>query len=137
MKKCFKCQLDKNESEFAINRSHKDGLSSYCKPCNSANARANYRKKDSIQSAQKLRAASNRSKIQDRVNQLKSSLGCSTCPENDFRCLDFHHIDPETKLASVSNLVVRKFSAEKIDEEIKKCIVLCANCHRKQHASVV
>ena len=137
MKKCIKCQVDKNKLEFAINHSHKDGLSSYCKLCNSANARAAYKNKDSIKIAQKSRAASNRLKIQNIVNQIKSNLGCSKCPETDYRCLDLHHVDASTKKASVSNLVTRKFNLDKIQEEIDKCVVLCSNCHRKHHAFVV
>lgn len=137
MKTCIKCQVPKNESEFAINRSHKDGLSSYCKECNSANARIAYRNKDSIKIAQKSRASTNRIRIQSQINEIKSSLGCSKCPEKDYRCLDFHHVDASIKIASVSNLVLRKCSMDKIKDEISKCIVLCANCHRKEHASLV
>src|SRR5260221_325425 len=78
----------------------------------------------------------NRKKMRDRkvliMDQIKSYFKCSHCPEQDSRCLDFHHLDPKTKLFCISTASVR-ISTERILEEIKKCIVLCSNCHRKLH----
>lgn len=42
--------------------------------------------------------------------------------------LDFHHIDDEAKLYNISQM--SKLSIAVIAEEISKCCVLCANCHR-------
>ena len=46
--------------------------------------------------------------------------------------MDFHHINPEDKEYSVSDLISNKMFT-KAYKEIKKCIVLCANCHRIHH----
>ena len=46
--------------------------------------------------------------------------------------LDFHHEDPTTKEGNVHRFVSNGQFA-KVYEEIKKCIVLCANCHRIHH----
>ena len=62
----------------------------------------------------------------------KSSLHCARCPENHVSCMDFHHINPEEKEYAVSDLVSNKMFT-KAYKEIKKCIVLCANCHRRLH----
>jgi predicted HNH restriction endonuclease len=35
------------------------------------------------------------------------------------------------KVVALAN---RGLSIERIDEEIAKCVILCANCHRKLHA---
>ena len=43
---------------------------------------------------------------------------------------DFHHIDPRQKDFSISK---SNLTFEKIKKELDKCIVLCANCHRKEH----
>jgi len=71
---------------------------------------------------------------QQRLKQeiLMSLGGCKNCGESDYRCLDFHHTDPSTKDAEVSELW-RHASIITIRKEIEKCEVLCANCHRKLH----
>ena len=33
MKRCSKCDIDKNSNCFAINKSRKDGLNGWCKDC--------------------------------------------------------------------------------------------------------
>ena len=66
-----------------------------------------------------------------RANKIKSGLGCAHCGETDFRCLDFHHLDPSTKSFEVSSAWVRSW--KDLESEIAKCGVLCANCHRKAH----
>lgn len=43
--------------------------------------------------------------------------------------MDFHHVNPDTKRFNLSAGIFRH-SRESILEELKKCILLCANCHR-------
>jgi len=64
---------------------------------------------------------------------LKKGLSCSNCGENDPRCLEYHHPDRTTKSDSVGNMFNTKVNKNTILTEISKCIVLCANCHRKVH----
>lgn len=76
--------------------------------------------------------ARNRNKAAENrvwINGFKSERGCQLCPERDYRCLDFHHLDPKDKSATVSKMYA--YSKEAIMREIKKCVILCANCHRK------
>lgn len=62
----------------------------------------------------------------------KSKLRCTKCGFNHAAALDFHHVDPATKLDNVRNLIgYGQFAAAY--EEIKKCVVLCSNCHRIHH----
>jgi hypothetical protein len=62
--------------------------------------------------------------------------GCLCCPEKNPICLDFHHKDPKKKDKAVAKLLGFK-NKERLLNEIKKCIVVCANCHRKIHAGVI
>jgi len=48
---------------------------------------------------------------------------------------DFHHLDPTTKEFALSSKGITK-SWKKVEEELKKCILLCANCHRIVHAKI-
>ena len=66
-------------------------------------------------------------------NDYKSTKCCSECGENCIVCLDFHHIDPTDKEMDPTMMIHRGWSRERIMNEISKCIVLCANCHRKLH----
>lgn len=53
---------------------------------------------------------------------------CAVCNiKYPWYCMDFDHIDPTTKLF---NLAKPKGSKEDIILEIKKCEIVCANCHR-------
>lgn len=65
--------------------------------------------------------------------EIKSKLACTKCGQNHPATLDFHHIDPTMKIDEV-NVVARVTKSKvKVLEEIAKCIVLCANCHRIHH----
>lgn len=70
------------------------------------------------------------------INEIKTSTGCSLCEENEVCCLELHHYDPNQKEFDISHGIRRKSSWEKIKEEIKKCVCLCSNCHRKVHAGL-
>lgn len=48
-------------------------------------------------------------------------------------CLEFHHKDPSKKEVTLSRAVNNGWSIERMEKEIAKCVVLCANCHRKLH----
>lgn len=63
--------------------------------------------------------------------EYKKQLKCNRCTESDFRCLDFHHIDPSQKSFDVSYKASRGCGKELILSEIAKCEVVCSNCHRK------
>lgn len=57
---------------------------------------------------------------------------CERCGyDKCIGALEFHHINPEDKIYAVKNLMVRRW--ELIQQEIDKCILLCANCHREEH----
>lgn len=70
--------------------------------------------------------------------ELKADMKCHICGEKESCCLDFHHCNPNEKNFSLSEAIcIYNFSWDKILEEAAKCIVLCANCHRKVHAGVI
>ena len=62
---------------------------------------------------------------------------CVFCGYN--RCneaLDFHHLDESTKSFGLSQKGLTR-SWDKIQQEIDKCILVCANCHREIHAGLL
>jgi len=74
-----------------------------------------------------------RAEKKEKLNAMKTELGCARCGEDDPRCLDFHHLDPATKTSTVARLYRGTWSWDRILQEIALCEVLCANCHRKEH----
>lgn len=66
------------------------------------------------------------------VNETKTGTGCERCGEDHPACLDYHHIHGE-KDRGVSKMAKDGVGKERIREEMEKCVVLCANCHRKEH----
>jgi CDGSH-type Zn-finger protein len=64
------------------------------------------------------------------VDDIKRNSICK-CGESRIECLDFHHrYDKKYRVT-----IIRKdsYSLQTIDEEIDKCDIICANCHRKYH----
>jgi predicted HNH restriction endonuclease len=60
---------------------------------------------------------------------------CSKCGYNKFvEALEFHHINPEEKSLSLST--GKGYSFEKVKDELDKCILVCANCHREIHVQL-
>lgn len=67
----------------------------------------------------------------------KSHLKCNRCPEDDYICLDFHHLNPNEKEINVTQTLANSWSKKRILKEIDKCEVICSNCHRKEHRDKV
>ena len=86
-----------------------------------------YREQERIRS-QRIRAT--RRKI---IADAKTDKGCVQCGEKHPSCLQFHHLDALKKEFTIARAVSEGKSIKKIHEEIEKCILLCANCHAKEH----
>lgn len=74
-----------------------------------------------------------RRKTREWLTNYKRS-GCIKCGEVFPDCLDFHHRDPNNKKFNIGN-DASTVSLKKVIEEVAKCDLICANCHRKLHAS--
>lgn len=133
MKKCTICKVYKEENQFNKNRRRKDGLNNVCRDCSKEILKQHY--KDNIDRYKKKSRIRNiivREKNKEITDIVKIN-GCIICGELELCCLDFHHLDPLFKENSISNLAGGAYSSERLIEEIKKCVVLCSNCHRKVH----
>jgi glutamate/tyrosine decarboxylase-like PLP-dependent enzyme len=51
---------------------------------------------------------------------------------DDLNIFDFHHKDRSTKSFELGDKIESK-NWEVVKQELDKCMMLCANCHRKQH----
>jgi hypothetical protein len=101
-----------------------------CRDCVRSRWRAWYHRNIVRARAEAIARSCQRScKIRAFVRNLKAGRPCKDC-ENiyPYFVMDFDH--REGKLFSVSQMVARKLSLKRILEEIAKCDLVCANCHR-------
>lgn len=112
-KRCPMCGGDKPLTDYYVSRS-RPTPSVYCKPCSN-------QKTIQRQQALKLKAI-----------EYKGSK-CLHCGYNRYAgALDLHHRDPSQKEFNLSHAALTSF--EKVKAELDKCDLLCANCHREEHA---
>jgi hypothetical protein len=128
--KCKCCKETKPIKEFYWRDKERKVPTTYCKECNKLNTKK-WRKtpegKKKFKSSRDVKIT----KVREWVNTQRA-LGCERCEEKRFYVIDFHHIDPNTKKHTLGNQgMFGSWKATK--EEIKKCIRLCANCHRELH----
>lgn len=117
-KVCEKCGKD-----FKPHRSSQRLCSSEC--------RNKYQTKEQRNSAAKDAVVRRRKKLKALAVEFKGGR-CEICGYSKcIEALEFHHIDPSEKDFSISG---KSFSWKRVKEEVSKCVLLCANCHREEHA---
>lgn len=132
MKVCSKCGIEKSLDEFHKQTRSKDGLQPACKAC--MNIAYNVSRKKKQEHYQAV-AAARYAKNTERIRQWKSSHGCKCCGETFAPCLELHHLDPNEKDFDPAEGAVKSWAV--FMAEAAKCVVLCANCHRKVHHGVL
>ncbi len=61
---------------------------------------------------------------------------CQRCGyDRCIEALEFHHMDPTKKDFSISSKGYTR-SWKRVQKELDKCVMLCANCHRETHAEL-
>jgi len=89
-----------------------------------------WKKMDARKAADKKRHSKQMRKI---IRRYKTMYGCVFCGYKKHPdAIHFDHIDPSTKKREISTMW--GYSKEAIKEEMKKCRLLCANCHAEHTA---
>ena len=65
------------------------------------------------------------------LHEIKSNCCCWICQNSDHRVLEFHHM--WEKSFGLSTAIRHRRTAAAVYAEIKKCVMLCRNCHRICH----
>ena len=112
---CPRCKQLLDLSEFYTRRKRKTP-SVYCKTCSNDQV---------IERQQKLK----------RLAVDYKGGHCVRCGYDRYiGSLEFHHLDPSKKEFTLSH--IRHTTFEKIKPELDKCLLLCSNCHREEHARI-
>jgi hypothetical protein len=79
--------------------------------------------------------------IRSRIDKMKMKSGCVICGYNKHpAALSFDHLDPKTKYRNKNGKSVQvadmiksgRFAWTTILTEIRKCRILCTNCHMEE-----
>lgn len=130
-KRCSSCKETKDSVDFALNTKKPDGLQSVCRACKKVSDKAYYKihkvtQRRQINAAVKIRRDASKEVIRNYLQ----THPCVDCGETDIIVLDFDHVRGE-KDAEISRLVANGASILRIEAEIEKCEIRCANCHRR------
>ncbi len=139
MKACSKCGNIKSESDFFVKNSTTGRLHAQCKSCYKEHRKsyhAQHYKKYHEQYLHRAKQRRNVLRSEFRSNMLLYLKGkkCVICGESDIRTFEFDHIDPSKKEFSISQAVRLGYAWPSVKNEIAKCRILCANCHKKHTA---
>jgi predicted transcriptional regulator len=94
---------------------------------------------DELVDRRKKRTETQKKKRHELKNKCIEYKGgcCEICGYNKCKgALEFHHVDPTKKDFAISHKAYR-FSWEKVQNELDKCIMVCANCHREIHEGLI
>jgi hypothetical protein len=111
-KRCSKCRVFKDPESFY--KSKAGYYSSMCKVCYGETYRTDY------------------NFLKKRAVEYKGGV-CQDCKETMPLCVyDFHHVDPNEKDFKIGGNL-KKIDWRVVEQELDKCVLLCANCHRIRH----
>ena len=135
---CTKCRADKPEDQFFFKNRATGRRHSQCKACYKAH-RAGYQREhyEKYKPAYLARAAKRNARVLAELRGVVlERLKRTPCPcgESDPVVLDFHHTDPDVKVAAISAMLSAKVPLAALGRELAVCEVLCANCHRRATA---
>jgi hypothetical protein len=135
MKQCSKCKKDKSVEDFSFKIKAIGLRHLQCKECTRLLIKNHYNKNREYYL---IKSQKRNEYLRLRVNTyLRDFLfkhPCVDCGEKDITVLEFDHTGKLPKFKAVSGMVRFQYSLEKIKEEIEKCEVRCANCHKRKTA---
>lgn len=112
---CTKCGRRLPIDQFNFRDKAKGTRRSECKECHTSYMKQKYQEK------------------KNEIQTIKAQLSCAKCGDKRGYVLDFHHLNPEEKENTIARMLSNRYELNKVYDEINKCIVLCANCHREFH----
>lgn len=132
MRRCTRCKQLLEDTDFNwkirdVKRAY------YCRRCSRDYIKEHYlkNKRYYLDKARKSRLGI-RQKHFKFVESFLRSNPCIDCGEKDVLVLEFDHKDKHKKEFSISDLIKKSVPHERLAEEMSKCEVRCANCHRKK-----
>lgn len=131
--RCQRCGIEKLLSDFNFQNKEKGIRQPRCKSCHNHISQISYQ--NNLEK-QRKRGRDKSKKLRDehavKIFEILSGTPCLDCGESDPIVLEFDHVHGE-KFDDISRMCGR-VNWSRIEEEITKCVVRCANCHRRKTA---
>lgn len=130
MKVCSRCKEKKPLDQFYRKKGR--DATAYCKPCQHEYLREYYRRTITTKRARRYELAEKYTTRNRRlVLAYLAGHPCVDCGEADVMVLEFDHVRG-VKENDIARMIGDCFSTNRIEAEIAKCVVRCANCHRRK-----
>ena len=126
VKRCCTCKQVKPLEDFNRMKRSKDGRQGSCRDCNKA---YHYHHWDRHMAQIKARRKRQREAARAFIVSYLRTHPCVDCGEADIVVLEFDHLRDKSR--NVSYFIATGEIA-RIQQEIEKCEVVCANCHRRR-----
>jgi hypothetical protein len=130
MKTCIKCNQPKPKEEFTRKKKNCDERRNVCTVCCRKYQHEHYTQ-NKEQYVRRAIGFNGKQATQNKLNlvELLEKNRCADCGNTDIRVLEFDHKLPDAKVENISTMIYR-YKWDVILEEISKCDIRCANCHR-------
>lgn len=128
---CTKCGRELPLEMFRWKNKSQGKKHSQCKDCQSTQEHRHYLESKERRKQIRERADWSKENNTTLVDYYKTT-GCKKCGEKRFYLMEFHHRNPKDKINTINHMI-KSASYDTLKEEIQKCDVLCANCHREWH----
>ncbi len=129
---CHGCARWLAPSEYSFKDRARRVLRSRCRRCCCERSKRHYvRMKRAYLARNRRRKPMLREVAAMFVHQFLRQHPCVHCGEEDPVVLEFNHIDPALKSGNISEMIRTGTSVRRLQAEIAKFEVLCANCHQR------
>jgi hypothetical protein len=135
VKTCPRCRHELPLEEFNFKNRATGRRQRYCRPCSRAFGRDHYiRNKRYYVAKAQARKAFYLPRLHERLLEYWRAHPCVDCGEADLAVLELDHIEPRARESNVGDRIKLRRGWRIIFAEIEKCVVRCANCHRRRTA---
>lgn len=128
-KRCTMCGRSRLLKSFHIKNKKTGSRNCYCKDCQSKYVAGHYSRNRAAY-AKRTRKNSEAAKVRTYkfLLQYFEAHPCVDCGETNPIKLQFDHVRGKKRM-NISQLVGMGYSVKRLEEEISKCEIRCANCH--------
>lgn len=131
-KRCPRCKLVRPLTEFNTRLQGKNWTpSAYCRECQREYCRRQHYRRNSVKHNKRRRVHQMEYLLRNRqlMDSYLAAQACADCGNDNPVVLEFDHVRG-SKRYDVSTMARSGWSWRRILQEIAKCEIRCANCHR-------